>query len=440
MTSSTFNEIRVLTAEQFKESVSEPSPNTHMYIAYGRAIAWLDDANPNTSNTSVATKYEVWKNLTAAKKLTGSDMRHVIRRINWTANTAYNQYDHMNPSMYDDNVNFYVVTTQNHVYKCISNNSGGISNTEPTAINLDTTSTVVQDGYVWKYMYTLSDQELLRFTTSNYIPVKTLLSSDGSTQWTVQENADDGAISAITITNGGSGYTNTQNIVVTISGDGTGATAYANLNAVAQTVSSISVLSPGTGYTYATVSISGGAGANAAARALIPPPGGHGSNPLYELGGRNVMITARIAGTEANTLPVTHSFRQIALISDPLENDGVTVASNSIYEQVYTIPTIGSGSYTVGEYVYQGGSFAASTFNGLVIEDASGIIKVSNYTGSPTVGTLIGANTGTSRYVTSGTLSPELTKYSGQLLYVDNVKPISRNVDQTEEFKIVIKF
>lgn len=440
MTSSTFNNLRVLNAEQFKESVSEPAPNTHIYLTYGKTTAWVDENSPNTSNTSMLTTYEVWKNMIAAKKLTGSDMRHVIRRVNWSANTVYNQYDDRNPSLYDDNVNFYVVTSQNHVYKCLSNNNGGISNTEPSTLNFDAPSKIVQDGYTWKYMYTLSDQELLRFTTPEYIPVKTLAASDGSTQWAVQEGADDGAINAIQLISGGSGYTNSSNIVVSISGDGSGATAVAEVNAASNVISGFTMSAPGIGYTYATVTITGGGGANANARAIISPPGGHGSNPLYELGGRNVMITARIAGTEGGAIPVTHSYRQIALISDPLRKDGVTIASNTIYEQTYTITTTGTGTYTVGEYVYQGGALSSATFSGIVIEDAAGIVKVANYVGTPAAGTLIGANTGTAKYVTSDITSPELTKYTGQLLYADNIKPISRNTDQTEEFKIVIKF
>jgi hypothetical protein len=62
------------------------------------------------------------------------------------------------------------------------------------------------DQYRWKYMYTISLGDFLKFTSSAYIPVKTLLSDDSSVQWTVQQNAANGAIHHIAVANSGSGY------------------------------------------------------------------------------------------------------------------------------------------------------------------------------------------------------------------------------------------
>ena len=100
----------------------------------------------------------------------------------------------------------------------------------------------------------------------------------------------------------------------------------------------------------------------------------------------------------------------------------------------------GSGTYTVGEYVYQGANFDASTFRGVIIEDDAGTVKISNYRGVPTVGTLVGASSGVVRYTTSNIVTPELTKYSGKVAYIDNIKPVTRDADQTEEYRIPIRF
>ena len=62
-----------------------------------------------------------------------------------------------------------------------------------------------------------------------------------------------------------------------------------------------------------------------------------------------------------------------------------------------------------------------------------------NTYGTPTSQSLIGANSSTSRFV-SETVAGELKAFSGQLLYVNNLEPIIRDADQTEEFKIVVKF
>lgn len=438
--SSSFNNLRVSIAEQFKESVSEPSPNTSIYFTYGRVGAWANEAAPNTANTSVATHYELWNNMIGAKKITGSDMRHVIPRHTWTANTKYSAYDDMNPDLYDSNNKFYVVTSQNHVFKCLANNNSANSTVEPSTISFNTSLVIVQDGYVWKYLYSLTDQELLRFSTSEYIPVKTLANNDGSTQWTVQEAAIPGGINAIVVSNSGIGFTNASNLIVTISGDGASATATASINTSSNTVSNLTVTNPGTGYTFAYANVSGGGGSGANLRVIISPPGGHGSDPLYELGGSNILINSRLINTEDSTIPVSHAYRQVGLIIDPTVYNTDTVSSNGVVNQTYQITTIGSGSYTVGEWVYQGPSFDSSTFRGTIVEDDAGVVRISNYLGTPTVGTLTGVTSTTVRYTTSDVIEPELTKYSGKIAYVDNIRPVTRDADQTEEYRIAIRF
>ena len=58
MSSSTFIDLRINNAEQFKESVSEPTPNSKIYLVYGKTDAWANDASPNISNSSVRGKYD----------------------------------------------------------------------------------------------------------------------------------------------------------------------------------------------------------------------------------------------------------------------------------------------------------------------------------------------------------------------------------------------
>ena len=440
MSSATLVKLRINNAEQFKESVSEPSPNTNLYLVYGRTIAWANDSDPPAANTSVATEYEIWNNMIGGKRITGNEMRHVIPRYNWSTDTKYIAYDHMNPNLYDSNVRFYVVTQDFNVYKCLSNNYSSNSTVEPTSLNTTAVSQTA-DGYIWKYMYSLTEDDKLNFTTSSYIPVRTVGSDDGSTQWTVQTNAIEGAINIILVTNGGSGYTNVSNLSVTISGDGTGATATASINTVSNIVSNVTVTNFGTGYSYATVSIGGGGGSGANARAIISPPDGHGSNPLYELGGFNVMVNAKIRNSENGILPTSNDFRQIGIIKDPYILDTTEVATNTAFFQGQTLTTAGSGNFTVDEFVYQGASLATSTYNARVLEwdSANGIVKVVNITGTPLAGTLTGATSSTTRFITSVD-DVDFHPFSGQLLYIDNIKPIIRSIDQTESFRIVLKF
>jgi hypothetical protein len=438
--SATFINLRVYSAEQFKESVSEQISNNNIYLTYGKIDAWADEESPNEANTATITQYDVWYNLIGGKRLFGNDVSHVVKRYDWSSGNTYTAYDHRSNSLYSGNTQFYVLTSDYSVYKCLSNNNSAVSTIEPTSIN-PSSPTETSDGYIWKYMYSLSDSELLRFTTANYIPVKTLPSNDGSLQWNVQQNATEGAIYNIIISNTGSGYTNTNNIFVNILGDGASATATANINVSSQTVSSITMTDYGQSYTYATVSITGGGGSGAEGVAIISPIGGHGSDPVYELGGAALMLNSQFRGTEGNKLPATNDIRQIALIKDPLRPDS-NVMSNLKFLHAYTLTAReGTGDYLADEIVYQGSSISSASFRGRILswDSSNSLAYIINSFGTPTSQSLVGANSSTSRFV-SQIQDRELKGFSGDILYVNNIKPIIRSSDQTEEFKIVVKF
>jgi hypothetical protein len=441
MSAISFIDLNINMAEQFKESVSEPSPNTKIYLTFGRVDAWSNESSPDTANSSVATVYEVWNNMIGGKRLISSDIAHVIPRFNWTANSVYTAYDDLRTDLHTGNNQFYVVTTDKNVYKCIANNYGGASTVEPSSLN-DSIVSSTSDGYSWKYMYTISDADQLRFMTTSYIPVKTLSLNDGSTQWGVQNNAVEGAIHYIAITNSGNNYSNANTITISISGDGSDASATATINSISNTINSIVILNPGSGYSYANVAVTSTVGANANLRAIISPPGGHGSDPLYELGGRYVMVNARLRYDESGVLPVTNDFRQIALIKDPILKGTSNTSVNSAILQTTTVTTVGVGDYTQDEYVYQGASLAAASFKGRVVnwDSSTGKVLLINTQGDITASqSLIGSTSFTVRVVSSVT-DEALQKYSGRLLYVDNIKPITRATDQIEDFKILIKF
>jgi hypothetical protein len=347
----------------------------------------------------------------------------------------------MDPNLLDGNTEFYIVTSEYNVYKCLANNNGANSTVEPTAVSPYTTTTT-SDNYIWKYMYTVADSEQLRFMTDAYIPVKTLTNDDGSSQWQVQENATEGSINSIFITNEGVNYTNISNIIVTISGDGSSANATANVDISSNTIDYILVVNPGTDYTYASVSITGGGGSGAEGRAIISPQGGHGSNPLYELGGNDIILNGKLKFDENSTLPVTNDFGQISILKDPHLFDTANVATLSAFLQCSSLTCLGSGNYNQDEFVYQGASFSAATFTGRVVSwsSATGLLLLINTTGTPTAAQLlIGEESLTIRTISSIS-SGDLEKYSGRILYVDNIQSITRSSDQTEDFRIVIHF
>jgi len=439
MSSAAFVNMRVYNAEQFRLAPSRTTGNNSLYLTFGKVNSWANDSSPDIANTSVATQNEIWSNMIGGKRLFSGDMVHVVPRYNWTANISYTAYDHMNSNLYDGNTKFYIVTSDFNVYKCIANANNSVSTVEPSSINPASLSQT-SDGYVWKYLYTISDSDQLNFTTSDYIPVRKLSYDDGSLQWQVQDQAIAGQINSILVTDPGQNYTDAANVVVAIDGDGQSCSATASVNATSNIINSIIVNDYGFDYTYGTVSISGGNGTNATARIIISPPGGHGSNPIYELGASYIMINGSLINSEGGVFPISNDYRQISIIVDPLKTSEI-VSTNLTFTQTHTLSTIGSGNYTVDEEVYQGGSYETAYFKGRLVswDSANGVAVMINTTGSPTSQSLIGINSSTARYVTS-IIEPQLKEGTGQVVYVNNISPITRAVDQTENFKIVIKF
>jgi hypothetical protein len=436
--------LRVFNAAQFKESLAEAA-NTKFYFTIGKPTPWANDAAPQQANSSVTSFNEVYSNMIGAKRIFASDVVHVTERYDWEANTVYPAYDHCTCSLqlFSGNTPFYVVTNDWNVYKCISNNSGTISTTKPTSVATAGTFQTA-DGYVWKYMYSIRPFERLRFTTSDYIPVKTLTNDDNTLQWDVQQSAVAGSIDAIKITSGGDGYVDANTISISISGDGNDAEAFAQINTASNTISSIVMTNPGSGYTYASVTATDtSGGANATFRAMISPPGGHGSDPLRELGGSKLLLNVRIFDDENGKLPVVNDFRQVAIIQDPLVYNSSNISTNSVMSQYTTITMTGTSAanYIQDEYVYQGASLATSTFKARVIEwnTANNILKVTNTQGTPISATLIG-DTSTAGFDIASVTNPQLEPNSGRLIYIDNIIPVTRAIDQTEDFKLILKF
>jgi hypothetical protein len=442
MASTHSKELEIYNAKQFKEAVSEPS-SSNLYLTFGRVKPWPDENNPIQANTSVASFYEVWKNMIGGKRITGNDMRHVIPRHDWVYGDTYIAYDHQIDSIVLKNPNtaFYVVTDDWNVYKCLANNNGEPSYVKPTSLNtlipFQTT-----DKYIWKYMYTIDKEEQLRFTTSEFIPVKTLTLNDNSQQWLVQENAIDGGLHVINLTANGSGYTS-NNINVVIRGDGTiTANAVAIRDILTNTISEIVIDDPGVGYSYADILIDSTNGSGAMARSVISPVGGHGSDPITELGGSFLLINVQLENSELGILTTHNDFRQIAVIEDPIYRASGNIASNSVFSQLTELTLNGTSvEYIEDEDVYQGGAYFNASFRGTIVEwnSANNVMKLTDTSGTPANELIVGTESTAARFLDS-VAYPDFRPYTGKLLYIDNIKPIERADDQTETFQLIFKF
>jgi len=416
------SKFRVHNAEQFLEAFDEAS-NTVMYLYIGGTSPFTDDFTPPTPTNSTANiEFIPWRDSIAAKRIQPTDVVHVIDRYNWATSTVYTQYDDLDTDLLDDN--YYVLTDDFHVYKCLFNNNGGPSTVKPTGTSTSTFATA--DGYIWKYMYTISTSDALKFLTNDYMSVRTSVP--------VRDSAISGAIDVIQVTSGGSGYTSAP--TVEIDGDGTGATANCTLSG--DEVSAITVTNIGSDYTFATVSFSGGDGNGAAGRVIIGPQNGHGHNAIEELGGKFIMINVRLDGTEANTISTANDFRKIGLIRDPFEFGTATRALATNYRQTYRYTVAdANASFSLDETVTVG----TNTATVVEWDNTNKYLYVTkplpkDFAASSSIVGSSSATTGTINEIDE----PGLQPYSGDVLYIENRSPISRANDQIEDVKLVIEF
>jgi len=353
MTAIVTSQFRVVNAQNFKEDVETSS----VYVGIGKADVWSNSTSDKT-DTDAFTPYdnqtnvaEAWQNMIGLKKIAASDVSHVVPRHNWTAGDSYQPWDSdykesisgvITPtSIFDSQSPFYVMTSQFKVYKCIIAGPSGVS-VEPVHTSAAPTGSA-EDGYQWKYMYTVTVADSEKFLTTSYMPVKTLaltpvlaatnpnqpqqaaqIASAGSSNREGIERLVITTAGVDSVTSG-SGYSTTNRPTVTITGDGNSAAAVVSATDIDSSgrLTGITITNKGSGYTVADVVITknssdSGTPVVATARAVLAPAGGHGVDPVSELGAFYVGINSLLTGTESgNDLTINQDFRQVSLIKNP---------------------------------------------------------------------------------------------------------------------------
>ena len=485
-------------ADQFVESFTETSNSTY-YLFVGKATAYTsattggsDSSPPAPADAPGDTEFYAWDSMLAAKNVTSSDVSYAIPRRNWANGDTYDMYDDDISSsstttsgasnLYDST--FYFMTSDYRVYKVLDNNAGAAySGAEPTS---ESTSPFELGGYVLKYMYAITTSEAAKYLTSDFIPV--------SNDSTITAAATDGGIESLKIT-AGTGYTN-GTYYAAIYGDGTSAGTSSG-GIVRITVSGGTIQSfgltagsdttihaGGAAYTFGTVNLASGftfsdsglssasaiGGSGGAIEVVISPKNGHGFSAIKELGGHYVMTATTLTQAENDDITTSNDFRQVGLVVDPTTFGTSTVASSSTARQTYVIKASSvSGTFEVDEKITQATSGAVgkvveydstlsllyyqqerfgdfgtnsttgdhSVFTGTNV--ITGATSSATFTPSANSETITLANNNTLA-TTSGYANPELQPDSGNIVYLENRKPIQRDSDQTEDIKLIIEF
>lgn len=426
--------------------------SNNYYIGIGRSEDWNDS---DTARTAINAQWEErgFRNgLQSVKKVI--DSTFVVPRYNWSSGAVYSAYD-------DKQVGYpvqtyYVMNDENQVYICLQQSKDASGNAVVSTIQPSggTTGTPFStaDGYIWKFLYSISAGDASKYVAANFLPIKLQGTTDSSSsasdieQKSVQDAAVVGQIVGYAVDSGGLGYTS--NPTLTVVGNGTNAKASASISGssvvTVEVLDSSGTLMFGSGYNNATVTVSGGGTPTkpAVIRPIFATPGGMGADPRNDLRSNGVMFTVKPDGTENDDFIVGNDFRQVGLIKNIKDSAGSTnfTASTGIalkklnfsavttdFTADNTILGSTSGAKALVDKVDSSNVFYHQT-------DATGFVS---FDSGESVTETDGSGAGT--LSNTPLTNPEVVTTTGDVLYIDNRAAVTRASDQTEDIKIVIQ-
>jgi len=511
------DQLRILNTTDFVASVASTTNSFYTWIGLPNATQVDSDWNttPPDPRDSFNQENEYWDTMLALKKVDTTDIKQVVKKNTWASGITYDMYRNdiqaENPSKPSNAIslygaNYFVVNEDYKVYICLQNGTdpdnpeGKASLDEPTFTDLEPRAAGSSgDGYIWKYLYTIKPGDIVKFDSTNFMPVPADWATN-STDAAVRDNAStSGQLKIVTITNRGVGLGTADQTYtkVPINGDGQGAEATVVINSSSK-VESVTVSKGGSGYSFGTLDLESGGvptgSTSAAFNVIIPPQGGHGADIYRELGAKNALVYARIENDEENPDFITgQEFARVGIVQNPsayasssnLELDkasavyalrltGAGSSTATFTADDFVTQTIGVGSTAVGRVIsydqntavlkyWQDRSTAGFNTDGTANTDPIYGFQMSRFTNNIKSGgslSILGGSTtlsintsftGLSTVInsrtyylgqsfTAGVANPEVKKYSGDIIYVDNRPSITRSTNQKEDIKVILQF
>jgi len=310
-------------------------------------------------------------------------------------------------------------------------NSGTIlSNPNPYTVQISPTASLSQDFYSKSsiYIYNINNSTSQLLQISRYI-------SNTSGNWVIFNSQANTNNIEPSVTQ----YSIAPTVKITTNGS-LPPKAYCTINTVSNSINSVVVVDTGSGVVWANAQIVAnstfGSGANL--YCIVPPPGGHGSNPAGELFCKGFGVSVVIANSEGNTISTNLSYNKIGLLKNPYiaangQKTSVLYTSNTFSTLLYC-NTSGSTTYTVGDKVT--GSISNSI--GVVVSSNSSVLTM----------------TGDQAFVNGEFITSLTSNVSSQIninkfadiytadirpIYLQNINDVVRSGSQSEAFKLIIQ-
>ena len=545
------------------------------YLFVGKPTPWgtgsqTDELYPVDPNDTLEEEARIWDEMLGLKKIQEINASLVVPRHDWdnSKKTVYAIYNDRDPKLFEQPTkdrsdaearkqpqqfagSFYVMTDAFDVFICLENGGGVPSTQKPVRPSNVADLVNTSDGYVWKYITTIKQSDVVKFLTDSWMPIKTLGKNDKSSQWDVQQSAVSGTVLSFHVPSAkqGTGYNHTHtgklteitSAVVsgkskarakltvlagstnTPSGD---ANAYVNWDlhitsgadqgaiykidsydnvtkvitcdrdwnrdsggavkvienvtydilprliittngnpsypvtgkpvVVDGKIKRVLLVQAGREATWAKVAVQTYSGTSAAEiLPILSSVSGIGKDPEKDLGAYFVMLTSKLSyrmGGDKDTeldFPINNDYRQIGIIRN-VKNFAGNLANEETLVATKRLKVIGvqNGPFREDEEIQatvSGKTVKAKIIDYVATENNSATIT---YIQNPLTG--YGSFSGTTVQISgvdsaataeiSQIVDEEVKKFEGEILYLENRRPVLREKDQVEDIKTIIEF
>lgn len=445
-TSGITSDLKKLLATELESSFDSEGANYYVGIARSNESLNLE----NITSQSLSDQRAIRNELQSIKVLSRHSL--VVPTVEWRGNTVYNAYDDNNVNL----TNFYVLNSNREVFVCIEqglNEQGEeqLSTIEPTSTLAGNSpkSFRTSDGYLWRYMYQITPSDFSFFKNNSYFPVKkinredNLVLNEERRQLALQDSSIAGEILRVAIVDGGTGYTSVPGLSFTGGTTGTGASFSADVsNGVITRIrvdSDAGEYLHGSGYKFATANLSYG---NGSVRPVIGPLEGMSADPTKTLFANSLMMQLQLDNDETDTILTDNDFRTVVVMKDLKKRGSDSdFTGNTANVMDYFELTATSGTFVEDELV----SATSGVATGKVFHyDEVSVPKRLYYyqndsTGYGVFTSSLGISTTSGGTATISTVvQPDVDRYSGEILYINNIASVERSSTQTEDIRLVI--
>ena len=209
-------------------------------------------------------------------------------------------------------------------------------------------------------------------------------------------------------------------------------------------ITGVTITNPGSGYTQASIALTqaSGGGTNATFRVIISPIDGHGAHPQKELFCKRVGVTVSF-DNDSRDLITGNDYRQVGLMKNITKYGLDSLFDDATGTPHFIIGISDPNNYSADDIVTatSGGNFTVAQ-----LRDTTGngtddsVYLQENSAGIGSSDTITNLTKGLSSLPINSLSNPEIDNNSGDIVYFDNRKPITREEGQVETVKIIFTF